>query len=1000
MGKPSGRSRFYDPRVTLPPAAFQRLAPREQAALLRALRDAGREAEVPGLVHPPLSGPLVLDLLADALLSLGKPAEALAVVEHRETRGASSVTVGLKSRALARLGRVDEALALVPDDADAYLRHALRGEALLDAGRAADARREFEAAVALHPQRRRALLGLMQACAATGDWVTGSAYAGRLEATQNEEEGPLSVKYLEALRAFHAATGGAHRLAELDEEISARRREAEATLAGLQASAPAAPPPRPAPPPQAPPPAAAPDFPAGPPVAPGELAKAEALVRRHMGFPALREGQAETLARVLRGEDVLAVMPTGGGKSICYQLPGVLSSGVTLVVSPLLALMKDQLDGLPAPMRAAAVSITSELTSAQARRALEEVAQGRYRLVYAAPERLRQGGFLRALREAGVARLVVDEAHCVSVWGHDFRPDYLGIAEARRALGDPPILALTATAPPRVARDIRMRLGSLTLVRASIERPNLRFEAIVARDADEKLAHLLALCRETKGPGVVYASSRAKCEQLAAALQQAGVDALAYHAGLPDRAARQEAFMNNEVSVLVATVAFGMGVDKGDVRFVLHHDPATSLENYYQESGRAGRDGQPARCVLLATSQDGALLKQRARADLPSRDLLQRAWSLVLQAKDEDGYAVLDAEQAAGLGEDDDVKPRVALSILAEAGAVQRLADAPRTVRLDGREMGLFEASAKLGVPPEHVEAAALEKGGDTAGRALLYRVLGDVARVESVLERYAALAEQRAKEIMDYARTAGCRHAYLRRYFGESPPDRCGNCDNCLGITREATAASPQEDDAARRAILDLLQTVRGIGEVNLVWFLRGDQRTADWIRGRAGFGSLAMRSETRIKQLVRELESMGLVARETLSHGGTTLKVTPKGVDASFAPAPIVPPRPAAPPPRRAAPQPRRRDDAATPEEKPKEAPIALDADGQARFEALRAWRKETADAEGVPPYVVAHDSTLRLIADARPTTLEQLRGVKGMGPKKVEKYGEGILGVLNGR
>ncbi|HWH08449.1 MAG TPA: ATP-dependent DNA helicase RecQ, partial [Candidatus Thermoplasmatota archaeon] len=748
--------------------------------------------------------------------------------------------------------------------------------------------------------------------------------------------------------------------------------------------------------------------PQAPPVTPEDLATAEALVRRHLGFPSLREGQAETLARVLRGEDVLAIMPTGGGKSICYQLPGVLSPGVTLVVSPLLALMKDQLDGLPAPMRAAAVSITSELTPAQARRALDEVAQGRYRLVYAAPERLRQGGFLRALREAGVARLVVDEAHCVSVWGHDFRPDYLGIAEARRALGNPPVLALTATAPPRVARDILSRLGRLTLVRASVARPNLRFEAIVAKDADEKLAHLLALCRETKGPGVVYASSRAKCEQLAAALEQAGVNVLAYHAGLPDRAARQEAFMEGRVDVLVATVAFGMGVDKGDVRFVLHHDPATSLENYYQEAGRAGRDGQPARCVLLATGQDGGLLKQRARADLPSRDLLQRAWQLVLHAKDEQGYAVLDVEQVASLDAGDDVKPRVALSILAEAGAVERLADAPRAVRLRGREMGLFEAAQALGVAPEQVEAAALEAGGDTVGRTLLYRVVGDVSRVETVLERYAALAEQRAKEIMDYARTGGCRHAYLRRYFGEAvgpahgdaapgrggaPPDRCGNCDNCLGISHEAAAASPQDDEAARRAILDLLQTVRGIGEVNLVWFLRGDQRTADWIRGRAGFGSLAMRSETRIRQLVRELESMGLVTRETLSHGGTTLKVTPKGVDASFGAAPIVAPRPAPPPARRAE---------AAPSASPatRDAPAGdLDGEAQARFEALRAWRKRVADEEGLPAYVVAHDATLRLVAQAAPATLEDLQRVKGMGPKKVEKYWAGILATLRG-
>ena len=973
--------------------SFATLAPKDQAALLRALRDAGEEARIVEVADEAAATRSALDLLAEAHLSLGRLEEAMRVLARRERQGVSSITVSIRSRLLARLGRVDDALAAIEGagEIDPYLRHVLRGEALLAAGRPTDARADLEMAVALHPHRRRGLLALAQAIGGAGDWVTAAAYAARLEATEGEEnEGPLSTKYLEQLRVFHERTGGAHRLAEIDAELAERRGEARARAEAILSSSPARPiltgtprrqdakTPRedvgvvassrlgdPVPPVES------------KPVADEERAQAAALVKRHFGFGALREGQAEVLARVLRGEDVLAVLPTGGGKSICYQLPGVLSKGVTLVVSPLLALMKDQLDSLPGPMRAVAASLTSELTSAQARRLLEDVADGRIRLLYVAPERLRQPPLLRALRTAGVARLVVDEAHCVSVWGHDFRPDYLGIAEARRALGSPPLLALTATAPPRVARDVQQRLGPLVPVMASVARPNLRLEAILAKDADAKLGHLVALCKETPGPGLVYVSSRAKAEQLAALLEQAGLRAMAYHAGLPDRIARQEAFMDGKVDVLVATVAFGMGVDKGDIRSVIHHDPSSSVENYMQEAGRAGRDGGPARCVLIATAQDGGMLKSRAKQDLPPRELVDRAWQMLRDAADEAGYAVLDVEMLTQL-DPDDIKPRVALSILAEAGAATRLADVPRTLVVSGEERSVFDLAASLGVPPDAVEATLLDRGipyGSTR-RALLYKLAPEGGDVERVMQRYTALAESRAKEIMDYARTRHCRHAYLRRYFGESAPDRCDACDNCLGLTHEPAEAPGADDEQARRLALDLLQTVKGIGETNLVWFLRGDARTADWIAGRAGFGSLTMRSESKLKNLLREMEQRGLIERQTLSHGGTSLRITPAGIDALHSGAAIAPPRPAQPEPTA------------------RKAPLV----GGPLVDALKAWRRERADAEGVPPYVVAHDSQLAAVAELRPRTLDALRAIKGFGPKKVEKYGEEILGIVS--
>ena len=612
-----------------------------------------------------------------------------------------------------------------------------------------------------------------------------------------------------------------------------------------------------------------------PPPTEDELRAAEALVRRHLGFGSLRQGQAETLARVLRGDDVLGVLPTGGGKSVCYQLPAVLGKRVTLVVSPLVALMKDQLDSLPPAMRAAATSLTGELDARELRARVGELARGRYRLVYVAPERLRSLPLLRALREAGVERLVVDEAHCVSTWGPDFRPDYLALADVRRALGMPQMVAMTATAPPHVLEDIQRRLGPLEVVQASIDRPNLRLEAILAKDADEKLAHLLQLCRRTKPPGIVYCSSRAKCDQLAGALKAAGANAEAYHAGLPDRGDIQDRFMRNEIDILVATVAFGMGVDKGDIRFVFHHDPSASLENYYQEAGRAGRDGERARCVVLATGADGGTLRSRAKGDLPSLALVGEVWKLVLAGLGSDRYAIVDPEQLDALDRDD-VKPRVALSVLQEARAIERLPDAPRFLEWAGAEMTLFDAAARLGVAPQDVETTLLERGEAFRPlvRAMLLKVHGEPERAEDVLAAYAERAARRGEQMMAYVRAKTCRRAFLRRHFGESDvPPRCDSCDVCLGIERTLDTSGDDERDA--RAVLDALGGMRGIGEQNLVYMLRGDPLAPPWTDGKPGAGALGFRSETKVRALIRALEQRGLIARETLPSGGVALRL-----------------------------------------------------------------------------------------------------------------------------
>lgn len=364
---------------------------------------------------------------------------------------------------------------------------------------------------------------------------------------------------------------------------------------------------------------------------------------RHFGFSKLRNGQTETIATVLRNESILTVMPTGAGKSLCYQLPALMLPRMTLVISPLIALMKDQVESLPAAARAQATFINSTLTEEELTRRMEAVAAGDYKLIYAAPERLRQREFLRALRRAGVDLFVIDEAHCVSLWGHDFRPDYLFIQEARLELGAPTTLAMTATAPPRIRDEILNYIsndeGNRLATEAAPPRPrvmamdifrnNLHLSAVQFHNEEEKLEALIKFAQDTQGSGIVYVNSRHKAEQLAYQLRQANISAEAYHAGLSERGAVQDRFMNETTRVVVATIAFGMGIDKANIRFIVHFHPSRSLAAYYQEVGRAGRDGKPSQGVLFYSNNDWANLRRWAKSDEYTIEFLHKVHAAI-----------------------------------------------------------------------------------------------------------------------------------------------------------------------------------------------------------------------------------------------------------------------------------------------------------------------------------------------------------------------------------
>src|SRR5438093_948838 len=353
----------------------------------------------------------------------------------------------------------------------------------------------------------------------------------------------------------------------------------------------------------------------------------EAL-KEHFGYDTFRKGQEAIVRSVLSGRPTIAILPTGGGKSLCYQLPALLLEGTTVVVSPLVALMKDQVDALRA-RAIAATFVNSSLPESERQERQSALRRGEYRLVYVAPERFKSPSFLSAMGALKVPLLAVDEAHCISAWGHDFRPEYQQIARAREQLRAERVLALTATATPEVRRDIAdaLELRDPRVFVAGFDRPNLFIEVLRVSGDKDKLGRLVALSR-SGGPGIVYAATRKNVEKVVGVLRASEIDAVGYHAGMADaeRTAVQERFVRGEARVIVATNAFGMGVDKADIRFVAHFDVPRSLEAYYQEIGRAGRDGLGSHALLLFNFADVMMQRRMIEAGRPSRDLVEHAW--------------------------------------------------------------------------------------------------------------------------------------------------------------------------------------------------------------------------------------------------------------------------------------------------------------------------------------------------------------------------------------
>jgi ATP-dependent DNA helicase RecQ len=474
---------------------------------------------------------------------------------------------------------------------------------------------------------------------------------------------------------------------------------------------------------------------------------------RRFGIRRFRPGQRELIEAAMQGRDVLGILPTAAGKSLCYQLPSLFLRGLVVVVSPLLALMRDQADRLD-DAGVEGARLDSTVPAAEQRRVETELIRGLHDVVLVTPERLQSPEALAPLRERGVALVVIDEAHCVSQWGHDFRPAYLGLRDAIRELGRPAVMALTATAPPELARDILACLGieGAAVVQTGIERDNLRFEVRRTVNREEKERALSALLDEEAGAGIVYAATTRRVAEIHAWLRTRGVDAVRYHGQLrgAERAESHRRFMGGEARVVVATNAFGLGVDKADVRFVAHWNFPESVEAYYQEAGRAGRDGRVARAVLFFRLEDRRIRTAFLGGRHPSRAEAQ---------------AVLDA--------------------LRRLGRERRQATP-----------GALADASGLGPRRVAVIAAALESMEIVVrrGRGLAFsRTPSDdeLERFYGTFEERHAADRERLEAMMDYGRAVRCRMQFLREYFGEAEGEPCGRCDHCTGADPEHAAAA-----------------------------------------------------------------------------------------------------------------------------------------------------------------------------------------------------------------
>jgi ATP-dependent DNA helicase RecQ len=504
-----------------------------------------------------------------------------------------------------------------------------------------------------------------------------------------------------------------------------------------------------------------------------------------LGYEQLRPGQEEAITAVLHGPDTLAVMPTGSGKSAIYQIAGALIPGATIVVSPLIALQRDQVEAIAGMDAGRAALVNSALPASERTEALDEFAEGAAEFLFLAPEQFANEETFARVQASKPSLFVVDEAHCISEWGHDFRPEYLRLGAVIEALGRPRVLALTATASQPVRQEIVKRLGMREprIVVRGFDRPNIRLAVEGFSDEEDKREALIAHVIDAPKPGIVYAATRKHAEELAAALVEHGVDAVAYHAGMAagERTRVQEAFMSDAAEVIVATTAFGMGVDKLNVRFVYHLDVSESVDAYYQEIGRAGRDGEPAEAILFYRPEDLNLRRFLAASGRVDADQMARVAEAV-----QDAAGPLRVDEIGDEADLSQTKVAIALNRLEDVGAVDVLPSGEVVTNANG-------------AMAETVEEAA------------------------EAQENLRAFARSRIEMMRGYADMTDCRREYILNYFGEVYAPPCDNCDNCLAgrsVTKSLSAQPYPIDSQVVHKLWGPGMVMRHAGDTMVVLF------------------------------------------------------------------------------------------------------------------------------------------------------------------------------------
>lgn len=764
--------------------------------------------------------------------------------------------------------------------------------------------------------------------------------------------------------------------------------------------------------------------------------EARHLMERAFGFKDFKPGQEAILDAILSGEDALVVMPTGGGKSLCYQLPGLLYPGTTLVISPLIALMKDQVDSLRV-MDLPAVSIHSLMGIREQEEALNKMTSGVYKLIYVSPERLRNGPFLSALKDTPVSLVAVDEAHCISAWGHDFRPDYLRIGRALEGLGKPQTVALTATATSRVREDIvfQLKLRAPRQFITGFDRKNLFFEVIQVRSSKEKLSLLADRLSHLQGSAIVYAGTRKAVELIVQYLGKQGIEASGYHAGLEEeeRSRIQETFLEGRADLIIATNAFGMGIDRSDIRLIVHHQVPGTMEAYYQECGRAGRDGDRATCLLLFSSSDRRLQEFFIEMSYPARETVVAVYQALLQKQEDPLWMTYRAIGLLCNPPAQEMAVSSSLKILEEAGAVHRLhryenlaefyfkrrpAEILRSIsRKSTAKAALIKTLCELyaeeelleGVqflPDEIAEEAGLsretfrklmtdleeEKEGTYIppfrgrGVRLLSRQSPDQLPVDfQTLHLRKVQQLEKLNQMMAYGTLDRCRRFYLLEYFGEYySSDKCGGCDVCRGLEKSQGRSKEETDPLMAAKILSGVARLKGrFGQGMAVKVLTGSKEKAVEkfrLNRLSTYGLLAQFTQEQVGKWVQELVGLGYLKQEFTALGEKNYKVlllTPAGWEAMKR--------------REMVPLSSSFKKETTREERDGEADKAL-------FDRLRNLRAELARSQGLPPYCIFQDRTLLEMARRLPDSQEKMMSVVGVGEITFKKYGALFIDAIS--